>query len=325
MTATLREGPILLSASDVRRLLPMPACIDAMDRAMRATTEGRVAIAPRRFEPLVDGSGTLGLMPGSTTNPAVYGAKVVSIHPANPAKGLPMIQGLVILFDHGTGRPVAVMDGAEITGIRTAAASGLATRELANPEARTLGILGYGVQAANHIDAVLAVRKIATVLVWGRSQEKAKAFVEAHAARIGIAIQTASQEQACGCDVVCATTSATQPVLFGKWLKPGSHINLVGTHTRDAREADGQAIAHSAVYVDLMESARNEAGDILMAVDDGLIELTDVVGEIGQVLNGAVRGRLGPEDITLYKSVGIVSQDLFAADSVYRAALAEAS
>lgn len=323
MTLSASPSPVMLDADAVRRLLPMSDCIEAMDRAMRTTSRGEVALPPRQFSDLVDGSGSLGVMPGSLLKPPVYGTKVTSIHPRNPEHGRPAIQGLMLLFDHASGCPIAVMDGAVITGIRTAAASGLATRELARKNSKRLGILGYGVQAATHLDAVLTVREIEEALVWGRDHAKAKAFAEAHGKRTGVNTKAAAAEDVCACDIVCAATSATEPVLRGEWLTPGAHVNLVGTHTPRAREADAAALAQSSVYIDLIESARNEAGDILMAVEEGAMLFSDVVGEIGQVLENERPGRISDDQITLYKSVGIVTQDLFAADVVYRNSLRE--
>jgi ornithine cyclodeaminase len=313
---------LIINRKEVERLLPMAACIDAMAKAMRAASDGAVSMPLRLFTPLADDSGSLGLMPGSALDPPFFGAKVISLRFDNPAKGLPTVQGYVSLFDHGTGTPVALIEGSSVTAIRTAAASGLATRELARQAARSHGIFGTGVQAVTHIDAVSCVRDIDRVIVWGRDADKARRFAARQSARTGLAVTaTRDPAEAAACDVLSTVTAATEPVLEGKWLRPGCHLNLVGVHTPDAREVDTDAVRQSRVYVDLMESAMNEAGDLLVPIAEGTIDEAHILGEIGQVLAGAVPGRTGDGDITLYKSLGIVAQDLFAAARVYARAL----
>jgi ornithine cyclodeaminase/alanine dehydrogenase-like protein (mu-crystallin family) len=314
----------IINRQEVERLLPMAACIDVLADAMRAASGGAVSMPLRMFTPLADDSGSFGLMPGSTLDPPFFGAKVISLLPGNPARGLPMVQGYVSLFDHGTGRPVALIEGASVTAIRTAAASGLATRELARANARTHGLFGTGVQAVTHIDAVACARDIREVVVWGRDAEKTRRFAKEQSARVRADVRaTDDPAEAAGCDVVSMVTAATQPVLKGEWLKPGCHVNLVGVHTPTAREADTAAITRSRVYVDLMESALNEAGDLLVPIGEGAIDERHILGEIGQVLAGAVPGRTDESDITLYKSLGIVAQDLFAAAHIYARAADE--
>ncbi|HSN52805.1 MAG TPA: ornithine cyclodeaminase family protein [Woeseiaceae bacterium] len=313
---------LIINRTDVERLLPMAACIEAMADAMRAASRGSVAMPLRLFAPLADGSGSLGLMPGSVLEPPFFGAKVISLRFDNPAQGLPTVQGYVSLFDHDTGTPVALIEGSSITALRTAAASGLATRALARQDARTHGVFGTGVQAVTHIDAVACVRDIDRVVVWGRDAEKTRRFAAQQAARTQLEV-TATQDpaEAARCDVVSTVTAATRPILKGEWLEPGCHLNLVGVHTPDAREADTEAVRRSRVYVDRMESAMNEAGDLLIPIAAGAIGEAHVLGEIGAVLAGAVPGRTAASDITLYKSLGIVAQDLFAAARVYARAL----
>jgi len=312
----------IINRQEVERLLPMAACIDAMADAMRATSSGAVIMPLRLFTPLADDSGSLGLMPGSALDPPFFGAKVISLRFDNPAKGLPAVQGYVSLFDHESGRPVALIEGASVTAIRTAAASGLATRELAREDARTHGIFGTGVQAVTHIVAIACVRDIREVVVWGRDAHKARRFAERQSERTNLDIRaTGDPAEAAGCDVISTVTAASEPVLKGEWLRPGTHLNLVGVHTPQEREADTRAILRSRVYVDLMESAVNEAGDLLIPIGEGAIDEAHILGEIGQVLAGSVPGRAHDSDITLYKSLGIVAQDLFAAAHVYAQAV----
>jgi ornithine cyclodeaminase len=314
----------IINRHEVERLLPMAACIDVMADAMRAASGGGVSMPLRMFTPLADGSGSFGLMPGSTLEPPFFGAKVISLLPDNPSRELPTVQGYVSLFDHHTGKPVALIEGSSVTAIRTAAASGLATRELAGKNAHTHGLFGTGVQAVTHIDAIACARDIREVVVWGRDAEKTRRFAERQSERVEFDVRaTDDPVEAASCDVVSTVTAATKPVLTGEWLRPGCHVNLVGAHTADAREADTAAIRRSSVYVDLVESALKEAGDLLIPIGEGAISKQHILGEIGKVLAGEVSGRTGDGEITLYKSLGIVAQDLFAAARIYARALEE--
>ncbi len=312
----------IISRKEVEQLLPMADCIEVMAEAMQAVSGGAVSMPPRLFAPLIDGSGSLGLMPASALDPPFYGAKVIGLQPGNPPKGLPFVQGYVSLFDHDTGKPVAIIEGASITAIRTAASSGLATRELARKDASSHGIFGTGVQAVTHLDAIACVRDIDKVVVWGRDPAKARRFAEQQSQRAGLdVVATDDPAAAARCDVVSTVTAATEPVLEGEWLQPGCHVNLVGVHTPEAREADTRAIQRARVYVDLMESALNEAGDLLVPIGEGAFDESHLLGEIGEVLSGVAAGRTGDSDITLYKSLGIAAQDLFAAARIYARAL----
>jgi len=213
-----------------------------------------------------------------------------------------------------------MIEGASVTAIRTAAASGLATRELARRDAKTHGIFGTGVQAVTHIDAIAAVRPIERVVVWGRNAEKARELAGTQSARTGLDIVAAdAPRRAAECDIVSTVTAAREPILMGDWIRPGTHVNLVGAHEPDAREADSALVARARVYVDSLASAMHEAGDLLMPIAEGLITRDHIVGEIGAVLEGDLANRRDDREITLYKSLGIVAQDLFAADCVLTA------
>jgi ornithine cyclodeaminase/alanine dehydrogenase-like protein (mu-crystallin family) len=313
----------MIDADSVRTLLPMADCIDAMETAMTAASSGTVSMPPRTIMPLIDNSAYFGVMPGSLAEPRVYGAKIVGLHPANPAAGRPAIQGFVVLFDHDTGRPLAMVDGAAITALRTGAASGLATRLLARADAATLGLFGSGVQASAHLDAIGAVRDIREVRVWTRSPDRARAFADAHRDRVAARIvPCAAREAAADCDIICTVTGAGAPVLHGAWLRPGTHVNLVGAHSAATRETDTALIVRGKIYADALDALWNEAGDVLIPIGEGAIDRSHVIGEIGQLLQGTIPGRTRPEDITIYKSLGLVAQDLVAAHAVYRRATA---
>jgi len=282
---------------------------------MRAVSSGSVSIPPRTFVPLTNPDDHLGLMPGSSPGLPAYGAKIITLHPGNAIRQSPVIQGFVALFDSDTGTPVAIIDGASVTAMRTAAASGLATRVLARADASSHGVLGTGVQAETHIEAIACVREIGVAKVWGRDLGKTRHFAAAQSQRFGFDVVAVEHAADAGnCDIVSAVTSASDPVLEGTWLSPGAHVNLVGAHTPTTREADSDALARSSIYVDLLASARAESGDVLIPVEEGRIHWRDVVGEIGQVLTGDIAGRVDAAQITLYVSLGIVAQDLFVAN-----------
>ncbi|WP_339703833.1 ornithine cyclodeaminase family protein [uncultured Sphingosinicella sp.] len=307
-----------IDAEMVRSRLPIAGCIDAMATAMTLVSKGELAMPPRLIMPLVDNSGYFGLMPSSLVEPRIYGAKIVSLHPANPAAGRAAIQGFVALFDHDSGTPFAIVDGGAITALRTGAASGLATRTLARPDANTLGLFGCGVQATAHLEAVCAVRDIAEVRIWGRSMSKAEAFAETHADRTAARIVPVDDPRVvAACDILCTTTGSHEPVLLGDWVGPGTHVNLVGAHAPTTREADTRLIAEGRIYVDSLASAFVEAGEILIPIDEGAIDRSHVVGELGAVLMRQIPGRQSDDEITIYKSLGIVAQDIIAAHAVY--------
>jgi len=308
---------LVIRAAEIRDLLRMTECIEVMDRAMRAFSSGEVIAPSRIIAPLGSDSGYFILMPGEMQSPPVYGVKIVGLHPGNPAQGRPAVQGFVTLFDRNTGAPIALVDGAEITTIRTAAASALATRELARQDASSHGIFGAGVQAASHLDSVCSVRDIQHVRIWARDKEKARQFAQQHGERTGIMVSAVKDPaEAAACDIVSLTTNSPVPVLRGAWLQAGTHLNLVGAHEPHDREADSDAVANSGIYVDSRQGALKEAGDILIPISEGKIKQQHIIGEIGEVLLGKAPGRLDRQQITMYKSLGMIAQDLFAAEHV---------
>lgn len=313
----------LLSADLVNRLLPPMDAIGVVEGAMRALSGGDVSTPERIIAPLADGAGWLAVMPASASRPSAYGAKVVSLVPGNPARGWPAVQGVVLLFDAETGTPACVVDGAALTGLRTAAASGLATRLLARPEAVSHGLFGSGALVPLHIDAIAAARPaVQTVLIWARDPEKARRLAAAEAARLGLDIRAVTDpEEAAACDIVTTLTGATDPILHGAWIGPGTHINLVGAHRPDHREADTATVAKARLFVDSRAGALSEAGDILLPIAEGAFSEDHIVAEIGEVSLGAATGRIAPGDVTLYKSLGVAAQDLYAAAEVWRRAV----
>lgn len=300
----------ILTGEAIRNCVSMEACIDLMSETMLAVSRKQVTIPPRAVVALEDSGNIFLDMPGAMARPAAFGSKLLGYFPGNTTR--PMIQGVIVLFNAATGAPAAIADAISVTALRTAAASGLATRLLARKDATTLAILGTGVQAEYHLRAMRAVRPVARVLVWGRSREKAEAFARRHRAGAGIDVIAAADaktavEQA---DIVCTVTASPLPVLAGLWLKPGAHLNLVGAFTPATREADTEAIRRSRIFVEIREFALREAGELVIPIGEGSITADHVAGEIGEVVAGAVAGRTRPDEVTAYKSLGNVAQDL---------------
>jgi ornithine cyclodeaminase/alanine dehydrogenase-like protein (mu-crystallin family) len=312
----------IIGAEQVIELLPMRECIEVIEHAMQRASEGD-AIMPLRNAISLPQGGKFGWMPGYLGDPSVCGSKLVGVFEGNFDLGMHSHNGVVVLFETEYGRPFAIVDAAEITAIRTAAASAMATRLLARPESTCLAILGYGAQARQHLEAMLCVRDFTQVRVWGRDPIKARAFCAEHANRYEIPIEAKESARAAseGADVICTVTGSPTPILHGEWIVPGQHINAVGTSFPGIRELDGPAVARSRLFVDLRESALAQAGEFQMARDEGLIDDDHILGEIGEISLGQVEGRLTAEDVTLYKSLGLVVQDLAAAHHVYKKAV----
>jgi alanine dehydrogenase len=308
----------IIDAGRVRRLLPIMECIDVMAEAMKAASGGDIVQPMRTVVPIDDGGGRLFVMPAASKSLGCYGAKLISHTPANSGKGLPTIRGDYLLFEGDTGAAVALIDASSLTAIRTAAASGLAARFLARSEATTCGIFGTGVQAATHVAAMCAVRPIREIRIWGRDMEKANRLAEILKASTGLIVSGQKDPATvAACDLVCTVTAASQPILKGDWVRPGAHISLVGAHTLAEREADSELVRRSHVFVDQLEAAHREAGDVMIPIQEGSVPGDHIRGEIGKVVTGAIAGRTSPYQVTVYKSVGIAAQDLFAARHVF--------
>ena len=313
----------ILRGPEIRALLPMGACIELMRRTMIAVSEGKAEIPLRTVMPGA-GRGMMGSMPGALGEPDCFGVKLLSLFPGNPAAGLSSHLGLVLLFEPEHGRPVAMMDAAEITAIRTAAASGLATDLLARDNAGDLAILGAGEQAHSHLEAMLAVRPVRHVRVWSRTAAHAEAFAESQGAKWGVAVEAVSDPEAAvtGADLVCTVSASREPILKGAWIAPGAHLNVAGASRPNAVEIDAEAVTRSRYFVDYRPSTKAEAAEYLHALATGAITEDHILAEIGEVASGDRPGRQAPSDITLYRSLGIAAQDLAAAHFLLDAARA---
>ena len=311
----------VLDADSVRSLLSMSVCIDLMQETQIAISQGEIEIPLRSTLPVDGGKASFLVMPGEVGGSGTFGAKLLSIYPDNPARGLAAIQGYVLLFDAADGSPKALVDAASLTAIRTAAASAAATRALSRLDASRLALLGYGVQAESHLEAMCAVRHIREVRVWGPNIERARAFAARHQRPELIieAVETAG-EAVRDADVVCAVSNARDPLIVADDVSPGAHLNLVGAHKPNGREADAETLSRSRVYTEVTEFALAEAGDLILAIEEGVFRTSAILGEIGEVFAGTLAGRTRKDEITLYKSLGNTAQDLAAAAYVVAAA-----
>lgn len=304
----------VIGEADVRRLLPMSTCIDLMADVLAGLARDELHNPLRFVVRPPDEPSLMGLMPAHRRGgAALWSLKALTIVPGNSARGLDSHQGFVALFDGTTGEPRAIVNAGGITAIRTAAVSGVATRLLAREDAKTLAILGTGTQARSHLEAMRAVRHFERVLVWsasGRSLEGAESVAGA-------------EDAVRDADVVCTVTSSAEPVLERAWLKPGVHVNAVGSSIPTARELDTATMAAASLFVDRRESTVNEAGDYLFPLREGALDESHIRAELGEILIGAAAGRTDAEELTVFKSLGLAVEDLAAAEQVLARAEAE--
>lgn len=312
---------LILNHDDVARLLTYEACIPLMRDAMIALSRGQTRQLLRGIIDL-DAGRAFGVMPGAMGGEAPFGAKLASVFPGNFAAGKPSHQGVIALFDATTGAPSAIVDAGEVTGIRTAAASAAATDALACPDASRLAILGYGEQAWRHIEAIAHVRTLSHVAIWGRDPALAATFALRVRETLGITAKAAPDvaSAVAEADIVCTTTGAHDPILHAEHVRPGTHINAVGSSRAGPAEIANALVARARFIADYRPGVLSQGAEFLNAKAAGLIEDDHVLGEIGAVMDGRLTGRIDPTDVTIYKSLGHVVQDLASAAWLCRAA-----
>jgi ornithine cyclodeaminase/alanine dehydrogenase-like protein (mu-crystallin family) len=299
----MKTGKVLfLNEDQVRRHLQMPELIRAMEKALIDFSVGKVTQPVRSVIKVDPPGGFLGLMPALT--PDGLGLKAVTFYPSNAERGIPTHMATIFLVDPETGTPLAIMDGRLITEMRTAAVSATATKLLAPPESKVLAILGSGVQARSHVQALRLVRQFEEVRVWSPTQEHAKQFAD----EIG-GTAVSAEEAVRGADVVVTVTGSKTPVLKGSWLKPGCHVNAIGACRPDWRELDDDAMRTSVVFVDSREGALKESGDVILSG-------AKIYAELGEALAGKVPTRA--DETTIFKSLGMAVEDIAAARLVYQ-------
>lgn len=302
---------LILDEHEVEELLTMQECIGVMEDALTALARGEVHNPLRQAIRAPGAPGLLGLMPAwRSSGTPYYALKEVCVFPENPKRGLDTHVGAVILHSGETGEPLAFMNASAITAIRTAAVSAVATKLLAREDAAVLAILGAGVQARAHLRAIPLVRPISEVRVFSRSGALG---IEGPAPSAPVIQARSAEECVRGADVIVTATSSRDPVLKRDWIKPGAHINAVGSSIATARELDAETMAACTLFVDRRESTLNESGDFLFAKREGAIDDSHIRAELGELLSGTARGRTSAEEITLFKSLGLAIEDLASA------------
>ena len=309
---------LILNRKQVEEFLDLDALIDVLATAMAEVSEGSVSQPPRIAAQVHEREGNLLVMPAYLPNSKSLAVKLVSVFPHNHEFDIPSHQAIIAVFDPETGAPAALMDGEHITAMRTAAGSALATHLLARPDSRILAILGTGVQAKAHAIAIPRVRPITKIRIAGRDPAKAKSLATEISSELDIPVEATDSFQyaVTGADVICACTHADSPVLLGRWLKPGAHVNSVGLNFQ-GREMDDETIRRSKVFVESRQAALaappTGANDLTWPIRDGIIDETHILAEIGELVTKQHPGRTSNDEITLYKSVGIAAQDAIAA------------
>jgi ornithine cyclodeaminase/alanine dehydrogenase-like protein (mu-crystallin family) len=315
---------LVLNHEEVKRLLPMDECVELMESVLADLARGSVW-QPLRFviRPPEEPS-LMGLMPAHRSAPiASYGLKAICIFPSNAERGLDLHQGGVLLFDGETGALRALLDASAVTAVRTAAVSGVATRLLARKDARRLAILGSGVQARSHLEAMAVVGEFEQARVWSRTPERSAGFAADAQTPFPVEPVETAEEALSGADVVVTATTSAEPIVRRAWLATGAHVNAVGSSIPTARELDADTVAAAALFADARESMVNEGGDYLFAVREAGIGPDHIRAELGEVLIGSRDGRRSEEELTVFKSLGLGAEDLAAAEHVYARAQAE--
>ena len=304
----------------VSALLDMQGCISLMRDTLSDYSSGRTIQVLRTAMPAGENK-ILGVMPAASTQAGIVGAKIITVFPENFLRGLPSHQGIVVIFDLDTGSLKGIMDGEGITGIRTAAVSAAATDALARKDSHTLCILGSGLQARRHLEAIRLVRPIDAVRVWDISEESVRRFKAEMESAYSIPVTDCCGDVRAateGADIICTVTSAHDPILMGAHVSPGTHINAVGACGATHRELDAEAVVKARFFCDSRESCMNEAGDFLIPLREGIVSEEHLLGEVGQVFTGELPGRTSPSDITVFEAQGLAVEDLAAANYIFK-------
>jgi ornithine cyclodeaminase len=306
-----------LTEDDVRRVLPsseFPALVDLMQHTLEGFSVGRATQPVRTALPVGPPGQYLGLMPALLPGSEALGAKLVSVVPSNPARGLSSHIGVVVLFDPETGALRAIMDARYITEVRTAAVSAVSLRHMARPDAARLGIVGAGVQARSHLELFAAVRTLRSVNVWSPDSDERRKFAEELSEHMGVLVEAvhSAAEAVAAADLVVLATASEQPVVRSEWIADGAHVVSVGACRPHQREMDPRLVARGRLVVDSRAAALVESGDVVMGIAEGHFGASHIAGELGEVAAGTVPGRTGEFEVTIFKSLGLAVEDVAA-------------
>jgi alanine dehydrogenase len=312
----------ILSRQDVQQALSMEEAVEAVKSAFAQLSSGKADVPLRAALPVDQHNGVTLFMPAYLATDDQMAVKIVSVFNDNPTKGLPLIYALVVVVDAETGKPSAVMDGGYLTALRTGAASGAATDLLARTDARTAAVFGAGVQGRTQLEAVCAVRDIQEAWVFDLVPEQARAFASEMGQGLAIEVNVVGKpsEAVARADVICTATTSSAPVFEDADVRPGTHINAVGAYTPQMQEIPGETVVRAKVVIDHREASLAEAGDLLIPIKEGMIGEEHIYAELGEICAGLKPGRTSPDEVTLFKSVGVAVQDVAAASAVLRAA-----
>ena len=312
------SNALLLTERDVRAVLPMPDLITAMEGALAQFSAGAVRQPVRSVIEVGTDRAFFGIMPAALDQPPAMGAKLVTVYERNHQLGLPSHLATIVLLDHATGALAAIVDGRYITEARTAAVSAVSVKHLANPRAGVLAIVGSGVQARSHLDAIRHVRDLSEVRVWSPNVSHRDAFIAEMTAATGLPIRGEASASAAvrGADLIVLATSSRTPVIDAADVTDGAHISAVGACRPDQREMTTALVARARVFVDSRAAAGREAGDLLIPIGEGAFAEDHIAGELGDLVGGRVAGRRTPEQVTLFKSLGLAVEDIVAAQLV---------
>lgn len=311
--------PLILSQTEMRQLLSLSECIDAIEEGFRFNAQNQDVIPVRLPLELPDLQAVTLFMPAYLPHSGTLGAKIVSVFPRNTVRGLPVVTGFYVLCDPDTGALLALMDATHLTAIRTAATSAVATRYLGKDNASRLAVFGAGVQARFHVEAMRAVRPITEIRVYNRTPERGQTFAEEIRRSSDLPVYVAESPDACidGADLIVTCTRSRTPLFDGNRVPYGAHINAVGVYTPDAQELDQRTVQRAAVFVDTFQGALAEAGDLLVPLTKGLIARDHLRGELADLVTGQVKGRTSNDEITVFKSVGYALEDAVTAHLAY--------
>lgn len=312
----------VLSRDDMRQALSMSRAVEAVKRGFAQLSAGQADIPLRSALDVPRHDGVTLFMPGYLASDEQMAVKIVSVFDRNPDKGLPLIHALVVVIDATTGQPAAVMDGAYLTALRTGAASGAATEALAREDACVAAIIGAGVQGRTQLEAVCAVRAIEKAWVYDLALEQARVYADEMEQRLSLPVTVAgTPDEAVGdVDVICTATTATSPVFDDADIRPGTHINAIGAYTPEMQELPPDTVLRAKVVIDDYEASMAEAGDLLIPIKQGLMTAEHIYAELGDIITGQKVGRTSPEELTVFKSVGVAVQDVAVSAAVLEAA-----
>ena len=313
---------LILSEADVRALLPMADLIEAMERALTEFSGGRVQQPLRTVLEIGDRKAFFGVMPGFVPASGALGTKLVTVFGTNAAIGLPTHLATIVLLEPATGAPCALLDGRYITEARTAAVSAVSARLLSRPDSKTMAIIGSGVQATSHLEALSLVRDVSEVRVWSPTPEHRERFARDAQVASGVRVHAvrSARDAVAGADLIVLVSSSREPVVESAWVKDGAHVCAVGACRPDQREMDTALVARGRVFVDSRTGAFAEAGDIVLPIKEGAFDANHIAGELGEVAAGSREGRTSASDVTIFKSLGMAVEDVVAAQMAFERA-----